>query len=139
MKIGASVKSSQGSFQVMLQTDDHQHTITIPPKSDGFGSSVNGGEALSLALATCYCNDIYREARKRGIQVEGVEVRVDSDFEGEGAVARNIVYRARVTARASEGEIRDLMNFTDTVSEIQNTLRAGFPLILKDVEVVSRQ
>jgi hypothetical protein len=35
--------------------------------NDGGGSSANGGELLCLALATCYCNDVYREAKKRGI------------------------------------------------------------------------
>jgi uncharacterized OsmC-like protein len=29
---------------------------------------------LFLALASCYCNDIYREAAKRNIKVERVEV-----------------------------------------------------------------
>ena len=33
-------------------------------KSPGRGSAVNGGEFLVLALATCYCNDLYREAER---------------------------------------------------------------------------
>ena len=37
-------------------------------------SGVNRGELLFLALATCYCNDLYREAEKLGIDVREVNV-----------------------------------------------------------------
>ena len=119
-----------------LQTNDNFHTIIIPPKSTGYGSSANGGELLFLALATCYCNDLYREAAKRNIKVERVEVNVEGDFGAEGERARNVTYQAKVFAHASEDEIRELMKFTDTVAEIQNTLRVGTPVVLSQIEVV---
>lgn len=78
MKITAKVENSKDNHQVTLQTNDNVHSIVIPPKSTGYGSSANGGELLFLALATCYCNDLYREAAKRNIQVERVEVEVDT-------------------------------------------------------------
>ena len=59
-----------------LRTDERELSLQIPTKQDGFGSSANGGELLFLALATCYCNDIYREASKRGIHVQLVDVEV---------------------------------------------------------------
>ena len=68
LKISAQVKSRKGFQEVNLETNDSAHSIAIAPGSTGFGSSVNGGELLFLALATCYCNDIYREAKKRGIK-----------------------------------------------------------------------
>jgi organic hydroperoxide reductase OsmC/OhrA len=74
MKISAQVKNSEGVHQVTLKTGESSHSIHISPKPSGFGSSANGGELLFLALATCYCNDIYREAGKRNIKVEKVEV-----------------------------------------------------------------
>lgn len=80
---------------------------------------------LFLALATCYCNDIYREAAKRDIEVDRVEVEVTGNFEAEGKPGSNIVYRAKVDAKASPEEIRELLSHTDTVAEIQNTLRVG--------------
>jgi uncharacterized OsmC-like protein len=92
---------------------------------------------LFLALATCYCNDVYREAAKRGLKVEQVEVEVTGEFGADGDPARNISYRARVTAQGSEAEIRELMVQTDQVAEIQNTLRLGLPLPLSDIEVVA--
>jgi len=76
MKISARVENSKDNHQIMLQTNDNAHSIVIPPKPTGYGSSANGGELLFLALASCYCNDIYREAAKRNINVERVEVNV---------------------------------------------------------------
>ena len=136
MKITAKVENSKDSHQVTLKTNDNVHSIAIPPKSTGYGSSANGGELLFLALATCYCNDIYREAAKRNMKVERVEVNVEGDFGAEGEHARNVTYQARVFAQGSEEEIRELMEFTDTVSEIQNSLRIGTPVILTEIETV---
>ena len=87
-----------------------------------------------LALATCYCNDIYREAAKRGIHVERVEVEVDGEFGAEGEPARGVTYRARVAARAPLEEIQLLMRETDRVAEIQNTLRAATEVTLSETE-----
>ena len=137
MKISAQVQNSYGSHKVTLRSNDNEHALDIPPRPTGFGSSANGGELLFLALATCYCNDIYREAAKRNIQVERVEVEVDGEFGGEGEPARNVTYRAKVTASASEEQIRELMTFTDNVSEIQNTLRLGTPVTLSQIEAIS--
>lgn len=136
MKITAKVENSQNNHQVTLQTNDNLHSITIPPKPTGYGSSANGGELLFLALATCYCNDIYREAAKRNIKVDHVEVSVEGEFGAEGEPAKNITYRAKIDAQASEAEIRELMQYTDTAAEIQNTLRTGTPVVLVDIENV---
>ena len=136
MKISARIQNSQNDHQITLDTNGAAHTLAIAPKATGFGSSVNGGELLFLALATCYCNDIYREAAKRGIEVEGVEVEVDGEFGAEGDLAQNVTYRAKVTTAGSEEAVRDLMQHTDTLAEIQNTLRAGIPITLSRAEVV---
>lgn len=137
MKISAHVENSQNQHQVTLTTNGNSHSISIPPKSSGLGSSANGGELLFLALATCYCNDLYREAAKRNIQVEQVEVEVNGDFGAEGEGATNVTYKAKVHAKGSEAEIRALMEHTDTVAEIQNTLRMGTPVKLSDIEIVT--
>jgi organic hydroperoxide reductase OsmC/OhrA len=134
MKFSARVQNSEGRHQVTLSTNDQTHTLDIPSRPTGFGSSANGGELLFLALATCYCNDIYREAGKRGLKVEEVEVEVEGDFGAEGEPAQNVTYRAKVRAQATEAEIRELMSFTDRVAEIQNTLRGGTPVILSALE-----
>ena len=130
MKFRAHIKNNTGDHQVSLKVGDKEQSLPIAPKPTG-GSSVTGGELLFLALATCYCNDIYREAAARNIEVQSVEVQVEGDFEAAGMPASNIVYRAKVSANASEEQIRELMLHTDSVAEIQNTLRVGTPVRLE--------
>lgn len=137
VKISAQVRNSHGEHHATLTTNGNTHSIDIPPKASGLGSSANGGELLFLALATCYCNDIYREAATRGIQVERVEVDVDGQFGMAGEPATGVTYRARVVADTTEAEIRDLMRHTDTLAEIQNTLRAPVTVTLGDAEAVA--
>ena len=139
MNIRAQVQNSYGEHHVTLTTNNDAHPIVIAPKASGFGSSANGGELLFLALATCYCNDIYREAAKRGIAIERVEVDVDGQFGAEGEPATNVTYQARVVAHAAEAEIRELMQHTDSLAEIQNTLRVPTPETLDRIEAVTVQ
>src|SRR5437868_12647975 len=114
MKISARVENSYGRHQVTLRTNDDAHSIDIAPKSSGFGSSANGGELLFLALATCYCNDIYREASRKNIVVRSVQVEVSGEFgSAPGSPAENSTYQAADEAEATEAEILDLMKHTD--------------------------
>jgi organic hydroperoxide reductase OsmC/OhrA len=74
--------------RVRPTTNGAAHAVVIPPRSSGFGSSANGGELLCLALATCYCNDPYREAEQRNIAVLRVAVEVQAEFGAAGEPAR---------------------------------------------------
>jgi organic hydroperoxide reductase OsmC/OhrA len=123
--IEARVDNQRLEHKVVLATNGSPHALDIAPRPGGAGSSVNGGELLCLALATCYCNDIHREAEKRGIAVGRVEVEARAEFGAAGEPARAIRYRANVSARASPDDIRALMLHTDRVAEVQNTLRLG--------------
>jgi organic hydroperoxide reductase OsmC/OhrA len=125
MHISASVKNGIARHEVSVVTGDSRKTLNVPCRESGYGSSVNGGELLMLALATCYCNDLYREASRLGINIESLEVDAGADFEGRGLAATNIRYRARVTSTASAAEIATLLRETDAVAEVHNTLRAG--------------
>lgn len=80
---------------------------------------------MFAALATCFCNDLYREATKRGIDIHDVEVEVTGRFGNPGEPARDICYRVKVNGNAPQDAIDDLIRATDSVTEIQNTLRAG--------------
>jgi len=78
-----------------------------------------------LALATCYCNDLFREAERLGIAVEVAEVEASAEFPGIGLAATNIRYRARIESLASQADIARLLRETDAVAEVHNTIRAG--------------
>ncbi|HTJ50022.1 MAG TPA: OsmC family protein [Cyclobacteriaceae bacterium] len=130
MNISAIIRSSQNQHEINLQTNGSSKAIIIPPKSTGYGSSVNGGELLMLALATCFCNDLYREAAKRNIAIDSVEVECTGDFGAEGEPGSNFQYTAHVSSASSQEEINELIKHTDTVAEIHNTLRKGLSIKL---------
>lgn len=83
-----------------------------------------------LALATCYCNDLYREAATLGLSIESVEVQASAEFPGIGLAATDIRYRARVASPASASDIAELLRVTDAVAEVHNTVRSGVPVTL---------
>ena len=128
----------EGSFSVGW-TGQHSLVIDRGPDDGGQGMGFNGGQLLLLALGACYANDVYREADQRGIEVHGVRVVVECDWEGEPPRATNIRYSTRVEASASEDEIMELIQHVDEVAEVHNTLRAGGSVELADAEAVSLQ
>ena len=130
MEISATVRNTQARHEVTVRTGEAARLLAVPAKPAGGGSAVNGGEFLMLALATCYCNDLYREAQRLGIVLDGVEVEATADFPGIGLAATNICYSARVTSPASAAEVAELLRQTDAVAEVHNTVRAGVPVRL---------
>lgn len=125
MEISAVVSNTPVGHTVAVRTERTSQYLLIPPKASGQGLGVNGGEFLMLALATCYCNDLYREAARLGIPIESVEVEATADFPGIGLAATNIRYRAQVSSPADAAIISDLLRQTDAVAEVHNTIRAG--------------
>lgn len=130
MIISASVRNTASTHDAEVRTGDVARTLAVAAKAQGRGSSVNGGEFLMLALATCCCNDLFREAARLGIAIDSVEVQASADFEGIGLAASNIRYRARVESPAPASQIQQLLQETDAVAEVHNTLRAGVPVSL---------
>lgn len=130
MEISAKVSNSPTGHQVSVQTGDSTQAIAVAAKPSGRGSAVNGGEFLMLALATCYCNDLYREAERIGISVEGVQVEAMAEFPGRGLSPEKIRYRATVKSSASAQEVERLLRETDAVAEVHNTVRSGVPVQL---------
>lgn len=125
MEIRAAVQNSAGQHHVTLSTDGRPARLEIAARATGPGSSINGGELLCLALATCYCNDLYREAALRQLPVDAVAVEVVAEFGARGEPARRITYTARVTSPAPAEDVAALLAETDRVAEVHNTLRQG--------------
>ncbi len=84
-----------------------------------------------LALATCYCNDLYREATRLDLSIDSVEVEASADFPGIGLAATNICYRAKVSSPAPAAQIAELLRQTDAVAEVHNTLRSGVEVTME--------
>jgi organic hydroperoxide reductase OsmC/OhrA len=125
MKIMARVRNAGASHQASVATAGVSQDVPLPAKAAGSGSAINGGELLMLALATCYCNDLYREAAHLNILLDAVEVDAQAEFEGVGLAASSITYRARIVSSADDAAIEDLLKRTDAVAEVHNTRRSG--------------
>jgi organic hydroperoxide reductase OsmC/OhrA len=126
------VKNNPSGHEVEVRTAQTSQPLRVASKASGRGSSVNGGEFLMLALATCYCNDLYREAERLGIPIGGAEVEAWADFDGVGLAASNIRYRATVQSSADPALVQRLVRETDAVAEVHNTIRSGVPIELVD-------
>ncbi len=133
--MSAQVRNARGEHQLEVRSGQNATRISIASKASGYGSAVSGGELLLAALATCYCNDLYREAGKTGIELLDVEVACEADFPAEGAPANNVTYTTRIRAKAAEARIRELAERTDRMAEIHNTVRAAIPVQLTGIEV----
>jgi organic hydroperoxide reductase OsmC/OhrA len=131
VQISAIVKNTSSSHEVQVRTGISAQSLAVAAKASGRGSAVNGGEFLMLALATCYCNDLFREAARLGIAVESAAVEASAEFPGIGLAANNIQYRANIQSPASQAEIARLLQETDAVAEVHNTVRAGVPVVLQ--------
>jgi organic hydroperoxide reductase OsmC/OhrA len=130
--ISATIQNSGEVNDIKVSTEGSSKSIQIPARVGTKGSSVNGGELLFLALATCFCNDIYREAAKREMTIDGVDVTVNGDFGGEGEPASNISYVTEVKSSVhSKDEINDLIQYVDKIAEIHNTLRQGIHVTIR--------
>jgi len=77
-----------------------------------------------------YCNDVYGEACRRNIEVHSVRVEVTGEFGAQGEGARNIAHIVSIKCSASQEDLLALMRHTDTVAEIQNTLRSSVSVTL---------
>lgn len=130
MKIDAILTNSGSDHKVVVSTNNNSKAISIPAKAEGNGSSVNGGELLFAALATCFCNDIYREATRRNIAINSIVVHVTGEFGGEGDPAKKISYEAKIDSPNTRNEIDKLIADVDSIAEIHNTLRKGIAVTL---------
>lgn len=130
MEISAVVRNSRSSHEAVVSTGSTARSLSFPARPSGRGSAVSGGELLMLALATCYCNDLFREAERLHVPIESVEVVASAEFPGVGLAATGIRYRARVSSPAPAAAVEDLLRQTDAVAEVHNTVRAGVPVEL---------
>ncbi len=137
MQFKGHVTNTGTNHLAEVAVGDRRTAIQIAAKASGRGSGVSGGELLMLALATCYCNDLYREAAKMGIDVSEVDVECAADFAAEGMPASGVAYSATINAKASEEQIQELAARTDALAEIQNSVRQAIPVRLHAVKAVS--
>jgi OsmC-like protein len=85
-----------------------------------------GAHLLHLSVAGCVLNDLYREAGRVGIAVDGVRVRAHGGFDAGTWTSTGIAYAVEVDApSASAEQIAGLLDTVDAVAEIPRALRPG--------------
>ncbi|HEX5367602.1 MAG TPA: OsmC family protein [Acidimicrobiales bacterium] len=84
-----------------------------------------GAHLYLLAAAGCVLNDVYREAERMRIPIDGVRVRATGGFDAGTWVSTGIEYRVDVASEAGDAEVEDLLRVVDDVAEMPRALRAG--------------
>ena len=84
-----------------------------------------GAHLLHLAAAGCVLNDVYREAERLGVAVDGVRVTAAGGFDPDSWASTGIGYAVEIDSAAPPDEVARLLAVVDEVAEIPRALRAG--------------
>jgi len=125
MHIEVETRNVDGRVTSLGTAEQFTLVVDRPTEGGGGGLGFNGGQLLYLAVAGCISNDLFREARVAGIELESVRVKVGGNFVGEPAVSDEILYEVEVKGDAPEERLRALVDQVDKIAEIPNSLRQG--------------
>ncbi len=125
VRMKVEIRSLQNHSLAIGSAGSRTVTIDRSLEAGGLGLGFNGGELLFLAIGGCFSNDLYREAPKFGIEIKSVRIEVAGDWGGEPVRAQNVTLSAHVEADAPADKIRELIEHTNRVAEIPNSLRLG--------------
>jgi uncharacterized OsmC-like protein len=98
------------------------------PEGVTIEADFTGAHLLHLAAAGCVLNDIYREAGKLEISVEGVRVVAAGGYDAQSWQSTGIDYTVQIDSPATSAELARLLEVVDTVAEIPRAIRAGAPV-----------
>jgi hypothetical protein len=84
-----------------------------------------GAHLLHVAAAGCVLNDLYREARGSGVDLDGVRVRARGGFDVATWSSTGITYDVEIESGAEQDAIERLLAVVDEVAEIPRALRTG--------------
>lgn len=88
-------------------------------------TAFTGAHLFHLAAAACVLNDLYREAAKSGVELRGVRVDGDGDFDPQTWQSIGVTYRVRIDSSVADAELDELVRTVDEVAEIPRAMRAG--------------
>lgn len=116
----------------------------MPDAMGGTGAGSNPGWLLRAGMASCTATAIAMRAAMLGIELNTLEVKVDSESDARGLVGipdvqttlGNLRMSVRIgAAGADEAQLRDLVAWGEAHSPVSCTMRDG-PAIALDVAVV---
>jgi uncharacterized OsmC-like protein len=88
-----------------------------------------GAHLFHLAAAGCVLNDLYREAQRLGIQLDGARVHAFGGFNLDTWMSTGVEYEVEVASAASDAEIMRVVRVVDEVAEIPKALRSGTTVV----------
>lgn len=89
----------------------------------------SGAHLYHLAAAGCVLNDLYREAARLGVEIDGARVRAWGGFDEDGWTSTGVEYEVDVDSKALEHDIERLVRVVDEVAEIPKALRSGTTVV----------
>ena len=98
------------------------------PEGVSVAADFTGGHLLHLAAAGCVLNDVYREAARLGIELDGVRVSAAGGFDTDNWRSTGINYSVEVSSPAPIEQVAHLLDIVDSVAEIPRALRWGAPV-----------
>lgn len=88
-----------------------------------------GAQLYLLAPAGCVLNDVYREAERSKVPIDGVRVRASGGFDPDTWSSTGIEYEVDVASTASADDLDRLLRTVDDVAEIPKVLRSGTTVV----------
>lgn len=125
MHIEVETRNVDGQVTSLGTAEQFTLVVDRPAEGGGGGLGFSGGQLLYLAVAGCISNDLFREARAAGIELESVRVKVGGNFVGEPMVSDEIAYEVALKGDAPEERLQALVDQVDEIAEIPNSLRQG--------------
>jgi uncharacterized OsmC-like protein len=125
MHIEVETRNVDGQVTSLGTAEQFTLVVDRPAEGGGGGLGFSGGQLLYLAVAGCISNDLFREARAAGIELESVRVKVGGNFLGEPMVSDEIAYEVTLKGDAPEERLQALVDQVDEIAEIPNSLRQG--------------
>jgi uncharacterized OsmC-like protein len=116
--VGAGTLQSRASDAVRFP---HRWT----PEGVTVEAAFTGAHLLHLAAAGCVLNDVYREAERLGMAIDGVRVTASGGFDTETWRSTGISYAVDVDSPAADDEQNALLDVAESVAEIPRSIRAG--------------
>lgn len=120
-----SVECSAGSLRSLSESAPVTHFAhRWTPGGVDVTTDFTGAHLLHLSVAACVLNDLYREADKLGVMLDGVRVTASGDFTDDWA-STGIAYRVEVDSPAEAAVLDQLVVLVDDIAEVPRAMRAG--------------
>ena len=85
----------------------------------------SGAHLLHLATAGCVLNDLYREAERLDVRLDGARVTATGAFDTHSWRSTGIHYRVEVDSPVAPARLERLLETVDAVAEIPKAIRQG--------------